>query len=158
MSASRIPMEGWHMAAERTAHVTWKGDLFGGSGEITKSSSGTLDNFPVTWASRTELPGGKTSPEELIAAAHASCFSMAFSAALAGGGNQPTQLDVEVTYTFSLEGGAHISKAVINVTGQVEGMDQAAFEEAAKGAGEGCPVSKAVAGNVPLTVNATLAS
>lgn len=146
------------MAAVRNAHVTWKGDLFNGSGTIDESSSGVLSNMPVTWAARAEDPGGKTSPEELIAAAHASCFSMALSAALTGDGHQPTQLDVTASYTFETEGGPHISGVTIDVKGQVDGIDSDGFVQAAQGAGENCPVSQAVKQAVPITVNAVLES
>lgn len=143
--------------AQRTAKVTWDGDLMSGGGTITETGSGAFSNLPVTWKARTEDSGGKTSPEELISAAIASCFSMALSGALAKGGNAPTKLEVEATTTFSLDGGAHVESIDLNVRGTVDGIDQAAFDEAAQGAGSGCPVSKALAGNVTINVNAQLA-
>src|SRR5690606_3154525 len=124
----------------------------------TETGSGAFSNLPVTWKARTADSEGKTSPEELISAALASCFSMAFSAGLASGGNAPTKLEVEATTTFTTEGGPKVASIDLDVRGTVDGMDQAAFEEAARAAGEGCPVSKALAGNVPINVNATLAS
>jgi lipoyl-dependent peroxiredoxin len=142
----------------KTAKVTWKGTLQEGSGRITETGSGALGNLPVTWKARTEDQSA-TSPEELIAAAQAACFSMALSAGLARGGNPPEQLEVEARCTFDYggEAGPHISTMAISVRGRVPGMDAAAFQQAAEGAGSGCPVSKALAGNVEITVQAQLA-
>jgi osmotically inducible protein OsmC len=145
------------MAAERTAHVTWHGDLPHGNGVIDTSGSGALGNLPVSWASRAERSDGKTSPEELIAAAHASCFSMALAHTLAQGGHAPEQLDVSATVTFSLEGGPKITRSVLEVRGTVPGIDQDGFAEAAQGAGQNCPVSQALKGSVEIVVNPTLA-
>jgi lipoyl-dependent peroxiredoxin len=141
------------MAAERTATTVWDGDLAHGSGTITLGS-GVTEELPVTWASRTERSDGKTSPEELIAGANGSCFSMALSHALAEAGTPPERLDV--TATCSFEPGRGITSMVIEVRGRVPEIDAAAFEEAAQGAGENCPVSQALKGNVPISVNATL--
>jgi osmotically inducible protein OsmC len=143
------------MAAERRAEVVWEGSLVEGSGTITKVGSGALPELPVTWASRAETPEGRTSPEELIAAAHASCFAMALSSALAQAGNAPERLETSATVTFVP--GTGITKSALTVTGSVPGMDEQAFREAAEGAKEGCPVSKALKGNVELSVAARLA-
>jgi lipoyl-dependent peroxiredoxin len=143
--------------AKRTASVVWEGDLMSGGGTITETGSGAFGNLPVTWKARTESSEGKTSPEELISAALASCFSMALSGALARGGNQPQKLEVSATTTFSLDGGAKVDSIDLDVRGTVDGMDEAAFEEAARGAGENCPVSQALKGNVSINVTAKLA-
>jgi lipoyl-dependent peroxiredoxin len=144
------------MAADRRAEVVWEGSLMEGSGTVVKTGSGALPELPVTWASRTESPGGKTSPEELIAAAHASCFSMALSHALAQAGNPPERLESSATVTFVP--GTGITKSALTVTGRVPGIDEAAFKEAAEGAKENCPVSGALKGNVELELDARLAA
>jgi lipoyl-dependent peroxiredoxin len=144
------------MAAERRAEVTWQGDLMGGSGRVERVGSGALGGLDVTWASRTEEPGGKTSPEELIAAAHASCFSMALAHALAQAGNPPEQLSTSATVTFVP--GTGITRSALEVQGSVPGIDEDAFRDAAEQAIEGCPVSQALKGNVELEVTARLAS
>jgi lipoyl-dependent peroxiredoxin len=144
------------MAAERSADVVWEGSLMEGSGKVTKTGSGALPELPVTWAARTESPGGKTSPEELIAAAHAACFSMALSHALAEAGNPPERLDTSATVTFVP--GTGITKSAVTVRGRVPGLDEQAFREAAEGAVEGCPVSGALKGNVELELDARLAT
>jgi lipoyl-dependent peroxiredoxin len=144
------------MAADRRADAVWEGSLAEGSGTITSTGSGVLPELPVTWASRTEAPGGKTSPEELIAAAHAACFSMALSLALAKAGNPPERLETSATVTFVP--GTGITKSALTVTGRVPGMDEDAFREAAEGAKDGCPVSGALKGNVELSVDARLES
>ena len=143
------------MAADRRAEVVWEGSLMEGSGTVTKTGSGALPELPVTWASRTESPDGRTSPEELIAAAHASCFSMALSHTLAQAGNAPERLETSATVTFVP--GTGITKSALTVTGRVPGLDEQAFREAAEGAKEGCPVSNALKGNVELSVDARLA-
>jgi lipoyl-dependent peroxiredoxin len=142
------------MATERRADVVWEGSLMEGSGTVVKTGSGALPELPVTWASRTEGSDGKTSPEELIAAAHAACFSMALSHALAQAGNPPERLETSATVTFVP--GTGITKSALTVTGRVSGLDQQAFQEAAEGAKEGCPVSGALTGNVELSVDARL--
>jgi len=144
--------------AKRRAAVVWEGDLMSGSGTITETGSGAFGNLPVTWKARTEDSDGKTSPEELISAALASCYSMAFSAGLARGGNAPKKLEVEAVTLFTLDGGPKVDSIDLTVRGTVDGMDQAAFEKAAQEAGEGCPVSKALAGNVKINVKAELVS
>jgi lipoyl-dependent peroxiredoxin len=144
------------MATDRRADVVWEGSLMDGSGTILSTTSGALPELPVSWASRTESPGGKTSPEDLIAAAHAACFSMALSHALAQAGNPPERLETSATVTFVP--GTGITKSALTVTGRVPGIDEAAFREAAEGAKEGCPVSSALKGNVELSVDARLGS
>jgi osmotically inducible protein OsmC len=144
------------MAAERTAHVTWQGDLMSGSGRIDSVGSGAISGLDVTWASRSEQSeGGRTSPEELIAAAHASCFSMALSNGLARAGTPPDRIEVKATSTFVP--GTGITAMRLDVTGRVQGMDESAFQDAAREAGENCPVSQALKGNVEISVDAHLA-
>ena len=141
--------------AERTAVTSWDGNLAQGSGVVT-GASGALGDLPVTWASRTERSDGKTSPEELIAAAHASCYSMALAHGLNEAGTPPEHLDVSAKVTLDLVDGAPtVTTSEITVNGTVPGIDQAAFEQAAAEAGKGCPVSRALAG-VNITVSATL--
>jgi lipoyl-dependent peroxiredoxin len=141
------------MAAERTANVTWEGGLAKGRGTFT-TGSGALGDQEVTWASRTERSEGKTSPEELIAAAHASCFSMALSHGLAEAGNPPERLEVSAAVT--LEPGVGIQSSRLSVKGRVPGIDAAAFEQAAQEAKDGCPVSGALQGNLEISIEATL--
>lgn len=142
------------MAAERTAEVRWDGDLASGSGTIERVGSGAFGGLGVTWASRTEEPQGRTSPEELIAAAHAACFSMAFSSALAKSGSPPERLAVRATVTFVP--GTGITRSALEVRGSVPGLDEDGFRAAAESAKDGCPVSQALAGNVELSVDARL--
>ena len=145
------------MATERTAHVTWSGDLMSGSGTIDDTGTGALGQLPVSWPARAESQQeGKTSPEELIAAAHAACFSMALSHALAQAGNAPEQLSARATVTFVP--GTGITKSVLEVEGRVPGLDEDAFREAAENAKANCPVSKALSGNVELELRAGLAT
>src|SRR6266542_5522393 len=112
--------------AERTATTVWEGDLAHGNGVLSLKSGATPD-LPVTWASRTERSDGKTSPEELIAAAHSSCFSMALSAGLTGSGHPPERLDVSATVTLTLDGGPKVSSSHITVRGVVPGLDADGF-------------------------------
>ena len=142
------------MAADRSASVTWTGDLMSGSGTIDSVTSGALSNLGVSWPSRSEEPGGQTSPEELIAAAHASCFSMALSSTLAKQGTPPERL--EVTATVTLVPGTGITASALTVAGTVPGLDADGFRAAAEAAKDGCPVSGALKGNVELSVQATL--
>jgi osmotically inducible protein OsmC len=144
------------MAAERTAHVTWSGSLLEGSGTIDRVGSGAFGPLDVTWTSRTEESNGRTSPEELIAAAHASCFSMALSGALAKAGTPPERLDTSATVTFVP--GEGITKSALTVRGSVPGMDDEAFRAAAETAKENCPVSKALAAVPEITLDASFAS
>ena len=143
------------MATDRRADVTWTGGLMDGSGTITKTTSGAIGEQKVSWAARSEDgTSGTTSPEELIAAAHAACFSMALSAGLAKAGNAPDELQTSATVTF--QPGEGITKIVLTVAGRVPGIDAAAFEEAAKTAKENCPVSKALASVPEITLEAAL--
>lgn len=142
------------MATERRAEVTWRGDLMSGEGTIERVGSRAFGELPVTWASRSEEPRGRTSPEELIAAAHAACFSMALSHGLAGTGTPPERLAVSATVTFVP--GTGITQVVLDVTGKVEGLDEGAFVQAAEQAKENCPVSKAFKDNVAIAVEARL--
>lgn len=138
------------MATERTADVTWKGSLLEGEGTIDRVGSEAFGPLDVTWASRTEeKSGGKTSPEELIAAAHASCFSMAFAHGLAQAGTPATELKTTATVTFVP--GEGITKIVLHARGEVPGLDAEGFRAAAETAKENCPVSKALA-SVPEIV------
>ncbi len=141
------------MAAESKATTVWEGDLAHGRGTTTMGS-GALPEVEVTWAARTERAAETTSPEELLAAAHASCFCMALSSGLGKAGNPPERLEASATVTFVPGEGVRSSK--IAVSGRVPGLDQAGFEEAARGAGENCPISQALKGNVEITVQATL--
>ena len=141
--------------AERTAETSWDGDLAHGNGNVTMGS-GAFGPFPVTWASRTERSDGKTSPEELIAAAHASCFSMALSHALTESGHAPEHLDVSAKVTLDERDGAPtVTTSELTVRGRVPGIDQAALDQAADDAGKNCPISRALAG-VDISVSATL--
>ena len=142
------------MATDRRAEVTWRGDLLKGEGTITSVGSGSFGPLDVTWASRAEDPQGRTSPEELLAAAHAACYSMALSHGLAGAGSPPESLEVSATVTFVP--GTGITRSALTVTGRVPGIDAGAFRDAAEAAKDGCPVSSALAGNVELSVEATL--
>lgn len=145
------------MAATRRATVVWEGDLMKGGGRVTAATSGIFRDEAVTWASRTEDAGGRTSPEELLAAAHASCFSMALSMALAKGGHPPTRLEVAAAVTFDKAGeGFRVTKSELEVRGTVPGIEAAAFEQAAEGAKDGCPISQALKGNVAMSVKASL--
>ena len=143
------------MATERTATVSWRGDLMSGSGEIDEVSSGAVGGLDVSWPARSEEPGGKTSPEELIAAAHATCLSMALSNGLAQEGHAPDELDTSATVTF--QPGEGITKIALTVEGRVSGMDEQQFRQAAEQAKENCPVSKALAGVPEITLDAHLA-
>jgi lipoyl-dependent peroxiredoxin len=141
------------MATTRTANAHWEGSLMEGAGTVSLDSSG-LGKYDVTWAARAEAPGGKTSPEELIAAAHSTCFSMALSLGLAKAGTPPQALDTRADVTF--QPGEGITGIVLTVRGRVEGIDNAAFVEAAEAAKVGCPVSQALTGTT-ITLDAALA-
>lgn len=145
------------MAATRQAKAVWNGDLMSGTGEVSASSSGKFTALPVSWSARTEAPGGKTSPEELLAAAHASCFSMALSAGLAKAGTPPKKLEVTAAVTFDKVGADWtVVSSALEVTGDVPGADAAAFVKAAEAAKDGCPISRALKNNVKLSVKSTL--
>ncbi|MFF5563945.1 OsmC family protein [Streptomyces sp. NPDC012623] len=140
------------MATTRQAHTVWEGDLLKGTGTVTFDSSGIADQA-VSWPSRAEKANGKTSPEELIAAAHSSCFSMALSNGLATGGTPPTRLTTQAEVTF--QPGTGITGIHLTVRGEVPGLDAAGFEQAARDAKENCPVSQALAGT-DITLSASL--
>jgi osmotically inducible protein OsmC len=144
--------------AERTANTVWEGNLAHGKGMLSLKSGATGD-LPVTWASRTERSDGKTSPEELIAAAHASCFSMALSHELSQAGHEPERLEVSSTVVLDeVDGGPKVTESRLTVRGRVPGIDQEQFEKLAQAAGQGCPVSGALKGNLDITVDAKLES
>jgi osmotically inducible protein OsmC len=140
--------------AERRAEVVWEGNLPRGTGKFTVGS-GAMGEMPVTWASRIERPDGKTSPEELIAAAHASCFAMALSNVLDEGGTPPERLEISAVCTFDIDNGK-VSSVDLDVRGRVPGMDPVGFQKAVEQADEGCPVSNALRGNVEIRRNASL--
>jgi lipoyl-dependent peroxiredoxin len=147
------------MAIERSARATWTGDLKSGRGEFDLESSGAVEHEQVTFSSRFEQPGDKTSPEELIAAAHATCFSMALSNGLAQAGHAPTRLETDAQVTLdNPDGGFSITSIHLTVRGEVEGLDEAGFQRAAEEAKENCPVSKALAAVPEITLDASLAS
>ena len=142
------------MATVSRADTVWEGDLTGGAGKV-RVSSGTFSEFPVTWASRAERPHGTTSPEELLAAAHSACYSMAFSSGLSKAGHKPERLTTSAEVEFVP--GTGITRITITVVGRVPGIDAAQFQQLAEGAKDGCPVSKALKGNVELNLKASLA-
>ena len=145
------------MAATRTATVTWNGSLAAGDGTVTAGSSGTFADLPVSWSSRTEEPEGRTSPEELLAAAHASCFAMALAGALVRAGSPPEHVHVSATVTFDKVGDAWtVTRSELDVVGTVPGMSSADFDAAAEQTKVDCPISRALTGNVELVVSATL--
>ncbi|HEY8192615.1 MAG TPA: OsmC family peroxiredoxin [Gaiellaceae bacterium] len=145
------------MAVERTANAEWQGDLMSGSGKVS-TQSGAVRDATVKWSSRAEAADENTSPEELIAAAHATCISMALAHGLAQAGTAPQQLETEATATFDKVGdGFKMTTMRISVRGRVEGIDEDGFREAAEQAAENCPVSQALKGNVDISVDASLA-
>ncbi|EHM28045.1 MULTISPECIES: OsmC family protein [Streptomyces] len=141
------------MATTRQAHTVWEGNLIEGKGVVTFDSSG-IGDYPVSWPARSEQPNGKTSPEELIAAAHSSCFSMALSHGLAGAGTPPAKLETKADVTF--QPGTGITGIHLTVVGEVPGLDEAAFLKAAEDAKANCPVSQALTGTT-ITLTASLA-
>ncbi|MGH3509576.1 MAG: OsmC family protein [Nocardioidaceae bacterium] len=141
------------MATTRTAQTHWEGSLIEGAGRVSLDSSG-LGSYDVTWASRAEDPNGRTSPEELIAAAHSSCYSMALSNMLAQAGTPPQAIDAKADVTF--QPGEGITGIHLTVVGHVEGIDAAGFAEHAEKARTGCPVSQALTGTT-ITLDASLA-
>ncbi len=145
------------MAAIRRAEITWSGPLTTGTGTVSAVSSGAFADLPFSWAARTESPDGKTSPEELLAGAHAACFALAFSDALGRAGTPPERLDVSADVTFDkLEVGWRVVSSALTVRARVPGISEADFQAAAEAARDGCPISVALAGNVALSVEATL--
>ncbi|MFJ9688945.1 OsmC family protein [Streptomyces bacillaris] len=141
------------MATTRQAHTVWEGNLLEGKGVVSLDSSG-IGEYPVSWPSRAEAANGKTSPEELIAAAHSSCFSMALSHGLAGAGTPPTKLETKADVTF--QPGEGITGIHLTVVGEVPGLDEAGFVKAAEDAKANCPVSQALSGT-KITLSASLA-
>jgi osmotically inducible protein OsmC len=142
------------MAATRSAHTVWNGDLMSGSGQTTLDSSGS-GTFDVTWKARTEAAEGKTSPEELIAAAHASCFSMAFSHALAQAGHAPEEVNTKADVTFVP--GTGITGSHLTMSAKIPGISEEEFQRIAGEAKTGCPVSGALA-SIEITLDASLQS
>jgi osmotically inducible protein OsmC len=145
-------------AADRRASVTWNGNLLEGQGRITDTGSGALGDLPVTWKARTESSDGMTSPEELLAAAQAACFSMAFSGNLTKAGHAPEELRTTATCGFDRkpEGGWKVATMHIEVHGRVPGLDAAEFVRIAEQTSQGCPISGAIQNNVAITVKAKL--
>lgn len=143
---------------ERQANVTWEGGLTEGSGTIERTTSGAVSGLPVSWPARTDEPGGKTSPEELLAASHAACYAMALSYELQGRNAPPERLAVSATIGFDpkVGGGFEVSFSHLSVSGRVPGLDQAVFAEAAKQAEQGCPISNAIRNSVQISLEAAL--
>jgi lipoyl-dependent peroxiredoxin len=146
---------GGEMASESRATTVWQGSLTKGRGSTT-AGSGAIPAVEVTWQARVERTQGTTSPEELLAAAHASCYCMALSHGLTEAGNEPER--IEATATVAFVPGEGVKSSHIVVTGAVPGLDQSGFEEAASAAGNDCPISGALRGNVDISVDATLES
>ena len=145
------------MATDRTASTVWEGDLQSGKGTVTLESSKVVDPLEVTAPSRFESPEGRTSPEELIAAAHSSCYSMALSNLLTQDGTPPERLETSATCTIDrVDGAFTITTMALQVRATVPGVDAGAFEQAAGKAKDACPVSKALAGNVEISLDAAL--
>lgn len=137
----------------RTASATWSGTLLEGSGSITGVESGAIGALPVSWPRRSETHEGVTSPEELLAAAHAACFAMALSGALARNNTPAERLDVSATVTFEkVEAGWRVTRSALKLRGNVPGLDAAKLHEIAEGAKSGCPISSALAGNVAISL------
>lgn len=142
--------------AERKASVVWNGGLSDGGGSMSLQSSGAAE-LPVSWGARTETPGGKTSPEELIAGALSSCYAMAFSNVLSQADLTPDELNVSAVCTFDMVDGApKVTKADLSVRGSVSGVDQSRFEDLARQAEQGCPVANAIRNNVEISLDARL--
>lgn len=144
------------MNADRHATVSWSGDIKSGTGSVSLDSSQVAGPLDVSFAARSGEPDGQTSPEELIAAAHASCFSMALSSALGSNGTPPERLDTSATVTFSMDGGPHISGVALTVRGAVPGVDADTFRQTAEQAKDACPVSRVMDGNVEISLDAAL--
>jgi len=145
------------MAAEHTAHASWNGDLLSGSGTVS-TGSGAVSEVPLTWKARAEDASAGSSPEELIAAALAACFSMALSHGLAQAGTPATSIETDATAAFDrTDEGFRVTQIAISVRGDVPGADEAGFREAAEGAKANCPVSQALEGNVAISLDAALA-
>jgi osmotically inducible protein OsmC len=143
---------------ERKANAVWEGNLTGGSGTVT-GETGAAPERPVTWASRVEEPDGRTSPEELLAEAHAACYAMAFSNTLNEAGNPPERLAVSAVVSAELDDeGLRVTTSDLTVSGRVPGMDAGEFERLAQEAERSCPISNALRGNLEIRVHATLES
>ena len=145
------------MATTRSARTVWSGDLASGSGQTTFETSG-IGTYDVTWKARTEESEGKTSPEELIAAAHASCYSMALSNILKQAGFTAERLETSAEVDFDTSDGAQISEIRLLLAATVPGIDEETFQKSAQDAKEGCPVSKALAAVTSITLKATLSA
>ena len=144
------------MAATREARAVWTGDLLAGSGTVS-GSTGKFSDVPLSWSARTEAPGGKSSPEELLAAAHAACYAMALSADLGRAGMKPSRIEASARVTFDKVGDKWtVVSSDIDVRAQVPGADAKKFAEVAEGTKENCPISRALKGNVKLSVKPTL--
>lgn len=144
------------MQADRTASTSWSGEIKTGTGSVSLDSSQAAGPLDVAFATRAGEPDGQTSPEELIAAAHASCVAMAMASALGSAGYTPERLNTSATVTFSMEGGPHIAAVALSIRGAVPGMDTDTFAQTAEQAKDGCPVSKLMDGNVDLSLDADL--
>jgi osmotically inducible protein OsmC len=145
------------VATDRRAEVRWQGSLLDGSGTIVSTTTGAIGEQPVSWAARSaDDTGGVTSPEELIAAAHAACFSMALASGLSKEGHEPDELQTSATVTF--QPGEGITRIALTVEGSVPGLDEDGFRAAAQTAKENCPVSKALAGVPEIGLEARLTS
>jgi len=145
------------MSATRTATVTWTGTLAEGSGTVSAATTGLFTDLPVSWGSRTEAPDGRTSPEELLAAAHASCFAMSLAGRLTRAGTPPEHMHVSAAVDFDKVGDAWtVTRSQLEVVATVPGMHEAAFDAEAQAAKDACPISRALAGNVELIVSSTL--
>lgn len=145
------------MGQVRRAQANWSGDLLSGGGAVSATSSGIFDNQAITWRARTEASEGKTSPEELLAAAHASCYSMALSNELAKAGFPPERVDVTVEVSADkTDAGWTVQRSAISVRATVPGADEGVFSEKADAAKAGCPISRAISDSVEITVDAVL--
>jgi osmotically inducible protein OsmC len=145
------------MAQVRRAQANWSGDLLSGGGAVSAATSGIFDNQAITWRARTEAAEGKTSPEELLAAAHASCYSMALSNELAKAGFPPERVDVAVEVSADkTDSGWTVQRSAISVRARVPGADETLFQEKAAAAKGGCPISRAISDSVEITLEATL--
>jgi osmotically inducible protein OsmC len=144
------------MDTTRSANAIWEGDLLSGSGSVS-GGTGLFTDLPTSWASRTEAPAGRTSPEELLAAAHASCYSMAFSNGLAKAGFPAQRVEVRAEVTFTKgDSGWSVTRSALTVHGWVPNIDEATFQEAAEGARTGCPISRALNPSIEVTIDAKL--
>jgi osmotically inducible protein OsmC len=145
------------MPQVRKADASWKGDLATGGGAVSASTSAVFSALPITWKARTEQSGGLTSPEELLAAAHASCFAMSSSNNLAKAGFRPEQVNVQVEITADKgEAGWTVLASKITLRAKVPGVDRETFQTAVEAARDGCPISRALKGNVEITLDAEL--